>query len=200
MRRHVSKLHKSHLVRDIFIGATAVGFLVLGIFLFWASSIRIPDLSSLSERRVSQSAKIYDRSGEILLHNLGKNTKRTVVSGENISRNIKNAAVAIEDTEFYEHHGIKPTAIIRAVFANITSFGFSQGGSTITQQVIKNSLLTSEKRISRKLKEWILSVKLERIASKNQILEIYLNESPYGGTIYGAEEASLAFSASTRVK
>lgn len=168
-------------------------FILTGVIIFWASSIQVPDLNSFNERRVSQSAKIYDRSGEILLYNLGENNKRTIISGEKISRNIKNASVAIEDSEFYQHRGIKISSIMRAVFMNAISFGFSQGGSTITQQVVKNSLLTSEKKISRKLKEWILSVKLEQVASKEQILEIYLNESPYGGTIYGVEEASLAF-------
>lgn len=193
MKRRLKRIRESHLARDAFVTLIALGFLLFGILIFWASSLTVPDLSSFNERRVSQSAKIYDRSGEILLYNLGENTKRTLVSGEKISRNIKNAAVAIEDAEFYQHNGIKISAIIRAVLVNTLSLGFSQGGSTITQQVVKNSLLTSEKKISRKLKEWILSVKLERVASKDQILEIYLNESPYGGTLYGVEEASHAF-------
>ncbi len=193
MGRRLKRTHESHLSRDLFIILVALGLLLFGTLIFWASSLRVPDLSSFNERRISQSAKIYDRSGEILLYNLGENTKRTLVSGEKISRNIKNAAVAIEDAEFYQHNGIKISAIIRATLMNALSLGFSQGGSTITQQVVKNSLLTSEKKISRKLKEWILSVKLEKVASKDQILEIYLNESPYGGTLYGVEEASLAF-------
>jgi membrane peptidoglycan carboxypeptidase len=110
-----------------------------------------------------------------------------------ISRNIKNASVAIEDEEFYQHHGIKFTSIIRAILANLTSGGYSQGGSTITQQVIKNSLLTTEKSISRKLKEWILSLKLEREMNKDEILTLYLNEAPFGGNIYGVEEAAKNF-------
>lgn len=198
MRRHLRRLKRSLLLRDIGIIIAAGFFLVSGAVLLWASTLRIPDLNSFSERRVTQSAKIYDRTGEILLYDLGGDAKRTIVDDSAISRNIKNAAVAIEDAEFYEHRGIKPTAILRAVLANVLiklnlSGGYTQGGSTITQQVVKNSILTTEKSISRKLKEWVLALKIERILSKEQILNIYLNESPYGGTLYGIEEASLAF-------
>ncbi len=193
MRRHIRRLRHNHVLRDALIVCVSFGFIAVGLFLFWAASLDAPDLDSFTERRISQSAKIYDRTGDILLYNFGENTKRTIVSDEEISRNIKNAAVAIEDENFYHHRGIEPLAIIRAILANITSLGFSQGGSTITQQVVKNTLLTSEKKISRKLKEWVLSVKLERSVSKEKILNTYLNESPFGGTLYGVEEASLAY-------
>src|SRR3989344_1888612 len=110
-----------------------------------------------------------------------------------MSRYLKNATVAIEDAEFYSHKGVLPSAVLRAHLVNIGALGFEQGGSTITQQVIKNSLLTTEKTIARKLKEWVLSVKLEKRASKEKILELYLNENPYGGNVYGVEEASRVF-------
>jgi len=193
MRRHIKRLRKNLLLRDASLFLVALGMLLGGLFLLWASTLKIPDLNSFEERRVAQSAKIYDRTGQILLYDLGGDTKRTVVPDEAISRNIKNAAVAIEDAEFYQHHGIKPTAIIRAIIADLTPGGFTQGGSTITQQVVKNSLLTTDKTIARKLKEWVLAVKLDRAIPKTEILDIYLNESPYGGTLYGVEEASLAF-------
>ncbi len=157
------------------------------------ASLKLPDLQSFDNRVISQSTKIYDRTGEILLYDINQGIKRTVIKGSDISRNIKNAAVAIEDAEFYQHRGIKPTAIIRAVLANLSSGSYSQGGSTITQQVIKNALLTTEKSIGRKLKEWILSVKLEREMNKDEILALYLNEAPYGGNIYGVEEAAKSF-------
>ena len=112
---------------------------------------------------------------------------------DQISQDIKDATVAIEDTGFYTHGGIQIKAIIRAVWANLTGSSFNQGGSTITQQVIKNSLLTSEKAISRKMKEWVLAVRLEKVMSKDEILSIYLNENPYGGSIYGVEEATQTF-------
>jgi 1A family penicillin-binding protein len=171
----------------------SIAFVGLGIITFWVSTFKIPDLSSFEERSVSQSTKIYDRTGEVLLFDVNQNIKREVIPYEEISKYVKKATVAIEDENFYTHGGIQIKAIIRAVWANLTGANFSQGGSTITQQVIKNSLLTSEKAISRKLKEWILAIRLEKIMSKEEILSIYLNESPYGGSIYGIQEATKTF-------
>lgn len=171
----------------------AGGMLVAGVVVLWAATLRIPDLEAFDERIVRQSTKIYDRTGKILLFDVHENVQRTVVPLSDISPHMRNATVAIEDAEFYEHRGVKPTAILRAIFANLTSLTFEQGGSTITQQVVKNAILTQEKTISRKLKEWALSLKLEQVLSKEEILEIYLNEAPYGGSFYGVEEASNAF-------
>ena len=185
------KHHK--LIRDTCISIIAIGFFVTGGIILWTATLEIPDLQSFDQRKIAQSTKIYDRTGEILLFDLHKNIQRTVIPFEEISRHVKNATVAIEDAEFYEHNGIKPKAILRAILVNIASFGFSQGGSTITQQVVKNSILTQEKLISRKIKEWVLSLKLEKKLSKEEILALYLNESPYGGNLYGIEEASRAF-------
>lgn len=168
-------------------------FIISAVSLVWISTFKVPTLESIRERRVIESTKIYDRTGEILLYDTGGNERRSTVPIEEISRNIKNATIAIEDREFYEHRGVQPLSFFRAVLVNMLSLNFSQGGSTITQQVVKNSLLTSEKLISRKLKEWVLAVKLEQVASKDEILSMYLNEIPYGGVIYGVEEASQAF-------
>ena len=104
--------------------------------------------------------------------------RRTVVPISDISPYVRDATIAIEDAEFYTHAGIRPLSILRAVFINILKGGFSQGGSTITQQVVKNALLTQEKTIARKLKEWVLSIKLERAMTKDEILALYLNEAP----------------------
>jgi len=180
-------------MKKLFAIVIIIGLLTSGALLLWASSLKAPDLKGFEQRKVEQSTKIYDRTGDVLLYDLRQDIQRTVIPYEEMSRNIKNATVAIEDAEFYRHIGIKPTAIIRAVLVNLTSFGFSQGGSTITQQVVKNSILVSKKKISRKIKEWILALKLERVYSKEKILEFYLNESPYGGNIYGIEEASERF-------
>lgn len=171
----------------------SVGFFSAGVIAILMVTIKVPDFKSFEERKVVESSKIYDRTGKILLYSIQDTTKRTVIPLDQISRYIKNATVAIEDAEFYQHFGIKPTSIIRAIFANIVTGSFGQGGSTITQQVVKNTLLTNEKTISRKIKEWILAIKLEKILNKEQILTLYLNEVPYGGNIYGVEEASLAF-------
>ena len=117
----------------------------------------------------------------------------SVVPLADISPNTINATIAIEDSSFYEHGGIRLTSIIRAMFADAFGGALSQGGSTITQQVVKNTLLTNEKSIVRKIHEWILAIKLEQIYSKDQILETYLNNIPYGGTLYGIEAASEAY-------
>lgn len=179
--------------------ALIVFFAGSGAILLWAASLKTPDLSSFENgRRVSQSTKIYDRTGEILLYDLHQDVQRTIVPFDQISRHLKNATVAIEDAEFYEHAGVKPTAIIRAVVSNFLialhlKSGYTQGGSTITQQVIKKTLLVDDRDLSRKLKEWVLALKLEHVATKEQILEVYLNEIPYGGNMYGIEEAARAY-------
>lgn len=180
-------------IKNVVVLSVALFLLGSGGIVYWVSTFQIPDLVSFEKRQIIQSTKIYDRTGKILLYDLHQDIKRTIIPIEEISRNIKNATVAIEDEEFYQHRGIKLTSIIRALLANIVKGGYKQGGSTITQQVVKNSLLNSEKKIDRKLKEWVLAVKLEKIMSKDEILGIYLNEAPYGGNIYGIEEASQAY-------
>ncbi len=179
--------------REVILASISLLFIFFGLIAFWISSFKLPDLSSFETMKPSQSTKIYDRTGKILLYDVHEKSRKTVVPFETISKDIKNATVAIEDDQFYQHGGIKISSIFRSIFANILSGSFSQGGSTITQQVIKNSLLTTEKSISRKIKEWVMSTQLEKIMSKEQILSIYLNSNPYGGNIYGVQEASLAF-------
>jgi len=183
------------MVIDGFIVLFVVGIITFSGLLIWVSTIKIPDLSSFEDRRILQSTKIYDRTGEILLYDLHQDVKRTIVPFEDISRNLKNATVAIEDERFYNHFGIDIKGILRAIYVNSMAGDLlgGQGGSTLTQQVIKNSILQNEKKLTRKIKEAILSIKLERILTKDQILSVYLNESPYGGTIYGVEEASQSF-------
>ena len=191
--RSILKRNEGHLFKNILLGIVATFLVAVGIGLLWFSSVEIPDLASFDQRVLGQSTKIFDRTGKILLYDLGKNMRRTVIPFEEISPNIKNAAISIEDTEFYTHRGIRVTALVRALLKDITSLEFSQGGSTITQQVVKNSLLTREKTITRKLKEIFLAIKLEQNLTKDQILNLYLNETSYGGTIYGVEEASKVF-------
>lgn len=189
------KKHYKGLILDTIIVFFVVLVVGISALLIWISTMEIPDLSSFEDRRILQSTKIYDRTGEVLLYDLHQDVKRTIVPFEKISRYLKNATVAIEDERFYSHPGVDIRGIMRAAYVNITDGNLlgGQGGSTLTQQVIKNSVLQREKKLTRKIKEAILSVKLERVLSKDEILAIYLNESPYGGTIYGVEEASQAF-------
>lgn len=183
----------ARLIKNLVVLCLSLGILLAGVGIIWVSTLKMPSLEAFEQRKIEQSTKIFDRTGEVLLYDVHENAKRTVVPFNEISRHIKNATVAIEDTEFYDHWGVKPKAFLRAVLVNITEGEFSQGGSTITQQVVKNALLTTDKRITRKIKEWVLAVKLEKTISKEDILGIYLNESPYGGSLYGVEEATRAF-------
>ncbi len=168
-------------------------FFFAGILVVWASFIKLPDFAGFSDRKVVESTKIYDLTGKILLYDVHENVKRTLVPFDAISPNVKNATVAVEDANFYNHYGIQPKSILRAFIANVTGGGFKQGGSTITQQVVKKTLLTDEKKITRKIKEVILSFRLEAAFSKDEILALYLNEVPYGGNVYGIGEASKLF-------
>ncbi len=192
MSRRKKPAWLKYLIRFIIL-CISLGLIVTGGLAIWFATLQTPDLSAFEARKVAQSTKIFDRTGEILLYDIHSDAKRTVVPFSEISQNIKDASIAIEDVNFYKHFGIQPTSIIRAVFVNIIGGELAQGGSTITQQVIKNSVLTQDKTLTRKLKEWVLAIKIERVLTKDQILATYLNESPYGGSIYGVEEASKTF-------
>lgn len=175
-------------------GGTAVLVMaVLATNVLWAMAVPIPEFGQLQNTQARESTKIYDRSGKILLYDTSGSMRQVSVPLEDISPYLVSATIAIEDDSFYEHSGIKPSAIFRAIIANLQDITFSQGGSTITQQVIKNTLLTRDKKITRKVKEWILAMRIERIYTKDEILETYFNETPYGGTLYGVEEASHAY-------
>ncbi len=195
MKHRQKKSTLLHFLQLVVILILIVIIFSISAFFLWATTVQIPDFGLFESRKVSQSTKLYDRTGTILLYDVHKDVRRTIVPFESISPFVKNASVAIEDDQFYQHIGIQPKAILRAILVNLhLRDGYAgQGGSTITQQVIKNALLTQEKTITRKVKEWILAIKLERIMNKEQILTLYLNEAPYGGNIYGIEEASITF-------
>lgn len=180
-------------LKKVFYTILALGMLTLAIFLIWFTSLKTPSLNAFDDKLLGQSAKIYDRTGTVLLYDLSQKVRRTVVPLDKISPYIVKATIAIEDKDFYTHSGIRVRSLIRAVIRNITNKEYSEGGSTITQQVIKNSLLTKDKVLSRKIKEIFLAIKLEKTTSKDEILHLYLNNSPYGGNIYGVEEASELF-------
>ena len=189
----MTKLKRRWANSNPFLALAGTGLFFAGLCILWVASLHIPALESLKERRVDGSTKIYDRTGEILLYDFSPDVKRQIVPFENISQYAKDATVAIEDKNFYKHHGFEFSSFLRAVWVNLTSLSFSQGGSTITQQVVKNSILTKDKTPTRKLKELILALKLEKVLTKDEIFSLYLNEIPYGGTLYGIEEASEGF-------
>lgn len=177
--------------------------LIFGVILFLFGSLfsvaalgyysrQLPDIHSLLNRYVAQSTKIYDRTGKVLLWEIHGDEKRTVVELDQISPNVKNALISAEDKNFYKHNGFSILGIIRAALKNVLT-GSSQGGSTLTQQMIKNTILTNEKTYSRKIKELILAREAEQTFTKDEILKIYLNTINYGGVNYGVESASEAF-------
>ncbi|PIZ95748.1 MAG: hypothetical protein COX80_03370 [Candidatus Magasanikbacteria bacterium CG_4_10_14_0_2_um_filter_33_14] len=168
-------------------------FLFLTILTAWVSK-DLPDPDKLTDRTVAQSTKIYDRTGEHLLYEIFGDEKRTIVELDKIPKDLINGLVATEDTKFYEHKGIRPMSILRSIIVGIfTKKSIGSGASTLTQQLVKNAILTNEHSILRKIKEAVMTIKLEQKYSKDQILKIYFNEIPYGSSNYGVESASQSY-------
>jgi 1A family penicillin-binding protein len=165
-----------------------LGFLIIFALFSWYSR-DLPNPNQLMSRQIPQSTIIYDRTGESILYEIHGDEKRTMVTLEEIPDYVEQATIAIEDKNFYEHGGFSLWAIARTAITNIL-YNQKAGGSTLTQQFVKNAILTPEKSYSRKIKELILSYKLEKQFSKDNILQMYLNEIPYGSNAYGVEAAS----------
>ncbi len=169
-----------------------VGFLVLvGLFAYFRKDL--PDLRDISGNNIGGSIRYYDRTGETLLWEDFDAVKRVPVHGDDISEHMKNAAIAVEDRDFFKHSGFDIRGISRAAIRNVTGHGeVRQGGSTITQQLVRltQAEVGAEQTYSRKLKELILSIELERSFTKDEILVGYLNTAPFGNVQYGVESAS----------
>jgi len=171
--------------------------ILIGVCIFGYFSKDLPSLTKIEKQQENiQPSRIYDRTGQVLLFEIKGERERIIVPLSEISPWLQKATIATEDANFYHHFGLNFKAILRAVLNNfLIKLGLKetkviQGGSTITQQVIKNALLTPERTIARKIKEAILSVELEFRYPKEQILELYLNQVSYGMNAYGAEAAS----------
>jgi 1A family penicillin-binding protein len=158
---------------------------------FWLTR-DLPRPEVFTENQMAESTKIYDRTGSILLSNVYNEEKRTYVPLSQIPDKLQKAVIATEDGNFYKHNGIDLMGIVRAVRNNLET-GSSQGASTITQQLIRSTFLTPDKTAARKIKEIVLSLEMEQKYSKNQILEWYLNQIPFGVNIYGVGEASTTY-------
>lgn len=168
------------------------GVLIASFLIFYFLILKdMPSPADLALRSPEVSTKIYDRNGNIL-YKIYKDKNRTIIPLTQIPESVKLATLAAEDAEFYSHPGFSIRGIFRALINDINTDSI-QGGSTITQQLVKNTLLSPERTFTRKLREIILSVKIEGIYTKDQILEMYLNEVSYGGTAYGIEEASESY-------
>ena len=150
----------------------------------------VPSIQEIGSQQIGQSTKIYDRTGTVLLYDINNGQKRTLVPFGQIPQSVKDATIAIEDQNFYNEPAFDIKGIIRALFVDITTHSFAEGGSTLTQQLARTAFLTLDQTLSRKIKEFILAVKLNEYYSKDQILALYLNEVPYGPNISGVGEAA----------
>ncbi|MBU2101113.1 PBP1A family penicillin-binding protein [Patescibacteria group bacterium] len=174
------------------LGAAFVVLFILYIgFIYFTTNL--PESNKIGSFNIAESTKLYDREGKVLFYEIYKEEKRTLVSAEDIPDVLREATLAIEDASFYYHGAFDVRGIARAFFINFVKGRLDQGGSTITQQLAKNTFLSPEKTITRKLREAVLAIKLERVMSKDQILDLYLNQVPYGPNIYGVESASQAY-------
>lgn len=182
---------KKALLKKLFLAALAVaaaGALFIIIFILILSK-DLPSPTQLLDRQVAQSTIIYDRTGEHILYEISGDERRTLISIAEIPDHVQKAVISLEDKGFYNHGGFSFLAMMRTLVTNVV-YRRSAGGSTLTQQFVKNAVLTPEKTIIRKIKELIISYRLEKKFSKDEILQMYLNEIPYGSNAYGVEAAS----------
>ena len=171
--------------RSFKVGLITIFFL---IFAAWFATRDLPSPKQLETRQLPQTTKIYDRNGK-LLYNIFNDQNRTVVPLSEIPDSLKHATIAIEDKDFYKHRGFDIYGIARATRKTVFE-GSLQGGSTITQQLVKSAFLSPERTLNRKLKELYLAFRVEMAFSKDKILEMYLNQVPYGGTSWGVAAAA----------
>ncbi|RLC34177.1 penicillin-binding protein [Candidatus Shapirobacteria bacterium] len=163
-----------------------LGLLVIILILWWLKDL--PNPKKLSKFDYPESSQIFDRNGK-LLYEVYSEKNRVPVKLDKIPKYLKEATLAVEDAKFYRHFGFDLKGIARSLYMTIFKKRL-QGGSTITQQLVKNALLSPERTISRKIKEALLTVLVEVFYTKDEILEMYFNQTPYGGTLWGAQAAS----------
>jgi len=183
--RHAKMRDLARLAKFSFIGVIVIflaSFVIIPLFAF---NLPSPDKVV---RREGYSTKILDRSGKVL-YDIFSDFRRNPVKIEDVPAYLRQATVAIEDKNFYSHQGFDPIGMVRG-FSRLFTQGRAQGGSTLTQQLVKNVLLTSERSVFRKIREFILAIQIERKYTKDEILQMYLSEAPYGGNSLGVETAS----------
>jgi len=182
----VSKIFKSFIK---FIIIITIG--IIGAMLYAYTQISM-DADKLIDYNPEVSSVVLDKNGDQIAY-IFKDKHRLYAKYEEMPEKLVYALVAIEDSGFFEHQGISPEAILRAIFKDIQAGSFVEGGSTLTQQLIKNTYLTSEKTLGRKIKEAVLALKIEKSLTKEQILERYLNEIFFGNGYYGVKTAANGF-------
>jgi len=194
MNHYLRKVIRRFIKRVILLGVV-LGFLfgvyLVGAFAWYSRTLPNPD--KILERNIAESTKIYDREGKTVLYDVHGAEKRTLVKIEQIPDYVKWATISAEDKNFYLHHGFNLLAMFKGTIIDPLLGRGIRGGSTLTQQFVKNAILTNERKLSRKIKEFILSYKIEKAFSKDEILQMYLNEIPYGSVSYGVQSASQTF-------
>ncbi len=179
----------SHTLRNLFFAAFGLLGVVGGVL--YAQLQELPDIANLNDFKTSEATHIYDINGNLVSQLWLE--QRTIVTLDQIPTTLQNAVIATEDERFYEHWGIDVIGVARAFMVNLTSGGLREGASTITQQLARTLFLTQEKTLSRKIREALLSVQIEKNYSKKQILEMYLNDIYYGEGAYGVESAARTY-------
>jgi 1A family penicillin-binding protein len=185
-----------YLCKETFWGTFNALFMItagVAIASFFIYKWKTPSVIELARPRFPQTSIIYDRTGKQVLYEIHGEENRRILSHDQIPDTIRVATIAAEDKLFYQHFGINPLAIVRAFKTNIEKKGVFQGGSTITQQLARNVFLTRKKTLGRKFMEAIIAIKIERNFSKDEILDLYLNEVPYGSNAYGIQSAAQTF-------
>jgi penicillin-binding protein 1A len=190
-KKERKQIEISPIIRFLFFGLILSIFCATLLFFYYVKDFPRPEI--FNERQLAQSTKIYDKTGQALLYEIYGEEKRTWVSLEFIPDQLKQAVIAAEDANFYSHFGIDIKAIIRSVLADLRIRQPIYGGSTIPQQLIRSTFLTTEKTAERKVREIVLALELNRRYSKNQIIEWYLNQVPFGQNTYGVEAASQTY-------
>jgi len=186
LQQQLQKMKLAQTAAKVFLGLVVFGIVsFFGLFLWFSRDLPKP---GQIVRREGYSTRIFDRNG-VLLYDLFDTERRSPIEISQVPDHLKKAVVAIEDKDFYKHQGFDVLTILRIPY-NIVMRQRVVGGSTLTQQLVKNVLLNNDRTISRKFKELVLAVQIERTFSKDQILEMYLNEAPYGGTAWGVGTAA----------
>ncbi len=164
--------------------------IILGAALFIFVAQDLPRPERFAERELSQTTKIYDRTGDTLLYTVHGDEQRTPVPLDKIPESMQQAVIATEDAEFYKHKGLDVEGVARAAWLNMQRGNLQHGGSTISQQLVRSTFLTAEKTIWRKIRELLLTLEMERRYDKQRILGWYLNQVPFGSDVYGVEAAA----------
>jgi 1A family penicillin-binding protein len=184
--RRQKKVIKTRLIKFLIFGLIACVLAIPILFLWFSRDL--PEPGKLITAKYKDATRIYDRHGE-LLYSVYQDENRTYVKLSTIPKTLQNATIAIEDKDFYTNQGFSPVAYLRVAWNYATGKGLA-GGSTISQQLVKNVLLSPERSIQRKIKELILSIQVNQKYTKDEILEMYFNNIPYGGTSIGVQAAS----------